>query len=166
MQQISFASLLRMTNAAVRACLSIVALMTLAQVAIAQRLATPDECFGFTFGAWEPPLKSVASTYNPGYDPTSSAPVGAPRDWATRVPSGRPLDATTADSVLLLFPAWWPVGVSIQWSAQRGDTLIGRAVALVADGRVKNPVTAVRALRVACRKPESSRRDTSTARGS
>ena len=124
----------------------------------------PDECFGFRFGAWDPPLKTVASRYNPGYDPTASAPAGAPRDWAAKVPTGRP--ETAADSVLLLFPAWWPSGVSIAWRDERGDTLIGLATALVADGRIKNPVAAVRGLRVPCAKPESARRDTSSTNGS
>lgn len=126
--------------------------------------ATPDECYRFAFGAWDPPLKSVASTYNPGYDPTKSAPAGAPRDWAARLPNGKPAE-TGADSVLLLFPAWWPAGVSIDWREQRGDTLVGHAVALVADGRVKNPVSSVRAVRVACRRPDSLPRDTAS-RGS
>ena|SRR2546423_8059479 len=122
----------------------------------APRMPTPDECFGFTFGAWDPPLKSVASTYNPGYDPKASAPAGSPRDWAARVPDGKAA-ATPADSVLLLFPAWWPAGVSIEWTEQRGDTLLGRARALVADGRVKNPVSLVRGARVPCRRPDSER---------
>ncbi|MFL5612920.1 MAG: hypothetical protein ACJ796_04590 [Gemmatimonadaceae bacterium] len=118
------------------------------------RIPTPDECYGFKFGGWSPPLKSVASTYNPGYDPTTSAPAGSPRDWAARVATGR-ASAVAPDSVLLLFPAWWPAGVSIEWLEQRGDTLLGRAVALVADGRVKNPVSTVRGVRVACRRSES-----------
>jgi len=122
--------------------------------------AAPDECYRFAFGVWDPSLKSVASTYNPGYDPTSSAPTGSPRDWAARLPSGKATQ-TPADSVLLLFPNWWPAGVSIEWREQRGDTLLGRAVALVADGRVKNPVSSVRATRVACRRPDSAARDTS-----
>jgi hypothetical protein len=128
------------------------------------RMPVPDECFGFKFGSWDPPLKSVASTYNPGYDPVSSAPAGSPRDWAVRIPNGKP--ETAADSVLLLFPGWWPAGVAIEWTEQRGDTLLGRARALVADGRVKNPVTAVRGMHVACRRPEEPRRDTSSVRGS
>jgi len=134
-------------------------------VARAQRPAAPDECFGFKFGAWEPSLKSVASTANPGYDPTTSAPAGAPREWAAHVPTGRATNAPQ-DSVLMLFPAWWPVGVSIEWTEHRGDTLIGTARALVADGRLKNPVTSVRAMRVPCARPETPRRDTSATRGS
>jgi hypothetical protein len=129
------------------------------------RPPVPDECFRFAFGAWDPPLKTVASTYNPGYDPTTSAPAGSPRDWAARLPNGKATD-TQPDSVLLLFPAWWPAGVSIEWRGQRGDTLVGRAVALVADGRVKNPVTAVKGMHVACRRPESPHGDTASVRGS
>ena len=118
--------------------------------AAAQVPAPPDECFGFSFGKWEPALKSASSTYSPGYDPTSSAPSGAPRSWAMRSPTSDSAGAP-ADSVLLLFPPWWPAGVAIHWTAQRGDTLFGAATAMVADGRVKNPVAAVRALRVPCR---------------
>lgn len=129
--------------------------------------AAPDECFGFKFGAWQPSLSSTSSAYAPGYDPTSSAPAGAPRAWAVRWPSGAPGE-TSADSLLLLFPPWWPAGVSIQWTQQRGDTLIGLARALVADGRLKNPESTVRATRIPCRKPEdrTSPRDTIPARGS
>jgi hypothetical protein len=143
----------------------VVAFLLVLTPAILYAQATPDECFGFRFGAWDPPLKSVASRYNPGYDPTASAPAGSPRDWASRVPNGRPSDAA-ADSVLLLFPAWWPSGVAITWLEQRGDTLLGRATALLADGRIKNPVSAVRGIRVTCGRPETTGRDTSVARGS
>jgi hypothetical protein len=124
----------------------------------------PDECFGFRFGSWDPPLKSVASRYNPGYDPTTSAPAGAPRDWAAHVPSGAP--ETMADSVLMLFPAWWPAGVTIAWTERRGDTLVGRATALVADGRLKNPVTTVRGGRFPCAHPATAPRDTAGPHGS
>ena len=125
---------------------------------------TPQECFGFTFGRWEPSLKSASSIYSPGYDPTSSAPTGAPPSWAARTPTNDSSGAR-ADSVLLLFPSWWPAGVAIQWTAQRGDTLIGLARALVADGRLKNPESPVRALRVPCRPPSRAAADTSS-RGS
>jgi hypothetical protein len=139
--------------------LTVLALLCLPAAIAAQ---TPDECFGFRFGPWDPPLKTVASRYNPGYDPTASAPAGAPRDWAARVPNGRP--ETPTDSVLLLFPAWWPAGVAISWTEQRADTLVGRATALVADGRIKNPVTEVRGVRVPCSRPDTSRREPSAAR--
>jgi hypothetical protein len=141
-----------------------IALLTYgASFASAQTPAPPDECFRFNFGKWDPPLKSASSTYSPGYDPTTSAPPGSPRSWAARTPAGNASGAP-ADSVLLLFPAWWPAGVSIRWTAQHGDTLIGVATAMVADGRVKNPETSVRALHVSCRSaPGTGRppRDTS-----
>jgi hypothetical protein len=136
------------------------ALTVVTSVAQAQSTRAPDECFGFKFGAWEPPLKSVASAGNPGYDPTASAAAGSARDWAAHVPNGRNT-GSSADSVLMLFPAWWPVGVAIEWTGQRGDTLVGTAHALVADGRLKNPVTIVRGMRVPCAHPEPARRDTS-----
>lgn len=150
-----------------RSLLLLIVLAAWSRLAGAQEASgvpAPDECFGFTFSSWDPPLKSVASRYNPGYDPTSSAAPGSPRDWAARVPNGKPTD-TAADSVLMLFPAWWPAGVAIEWREQHGDTLIGVARALVADGRIKNPVSTVRGTRVPCRKPEARQRDT-TARGS
>ena len=128
---------------------------------------TPDECFGFTFGKWEPSLRSASSTYSPGYDPTASAPAGSARSWAARTPANDSSGAP-ADSVLLLFPPWWPAGVAIKWTTQHGDTLLGLARALVADGRVKNPEASVRALHIPCRSSEPASRplpDTSS-RGS
>ena len=137
--------------------LVIVLLACGASSVLAQVPAPPDECFGFTFGKWDPPLEAASSTYSPGYDPTSSAPAGSPRSWAIRSPT-RDSSGAAADSVLLLFPPWWPAGVAIQWTTQHGDTLAGIARAMVADGRVKNPETAVRALRVPCRgSPRPSR---------
>ena len=106
----------------------------------------PDECFGFSFGAWDPPLKTVANHWNPGDDPTAASSQGAPRAWAARAPSGR----EPGDSTLILFPAWWPSGVSVEWTSTRGDTLVGVAHALVADGRLRVPSTRVRGLRIPC----------------
>ena len=126
---------------------------------------TPTECCGLRFGTWQPTLSSVASTYNPGYDPKASAPAGSPRDWATRIPNGPPSESA-GDSVLMLFPAWWPVGVAIEWKEQRGDTLVGVARALVADGRLKNPETSVRAVHVACSRPDAPKRDTASTHSS
>ena len=114
----------------------------------------PDECFGFSFGAWDPPLKSVASTYNPGGDPTSETAPGAPRGWAARTPNGR----ASGDSTLILFPAWWPSGVTIEWTSTRGDTLLGIAHALVADGRLRVPTSSVRGRRVPCTQAAQSGR--------
>jgi hypothetical protein len=106
-----------------------------------------EECFGFSFGAWDPPLKSIAPS-------ASSAPTSIPsstsRDWAARLPSGRAATGSASDSVLVLFPAWWPNGVGIEWTETGGDTLTGLAHAFVSDGRIKSPVSRVRAIRVPC----------------
>lgn len=151
----------------------VVALALVEAPAVAHAQASPsrapDECFGFSFGRWDPPLSSASSTYSPGYDPTSSAPAGAPRAWALRSPTGSRNQTQPADSVLLLFPVWWPAGVAIQWTEQRGDTLVGIARALIADGRVKNPETGVKAKHVLCRSSDSHRlppKDTAVTRGS
>jgi hypothetical protein len=127
----------------------IIALVVLAAPLAAQSSSSePDECFGFSFGAWDPPLKSVANHWNPGEDPTAASSQGAPRAWAARAPNGR----EPGDSTLILFPSWWPSGVSVEWTSNRGDTLVGIAHALVADGRLRVPSTSVRGLRVPCRR--------------
>lgn len=127
----------------------IVALCVLAAPVAAQSAREPDECFGFSFGAWDPPLKTVANHWNPGNDPTAASSQGAPRAWAAREPSGR----ESRDSTLILFPTWWPSGVSVEWTSTRGDTLIGVAHALVADGRLQVPSTSVKGLRIRCHRP-------------
>ena len=108
---------------------------------------TSEECFGFTFGSWDPPLRSVPS----GAD--AATPVSTPgaRDWAARLPNGRPAEGVGSDSLLVLFPAWWPNGIGIEWSSSGGDTLTGVAHAFVSDGRLKSPASRVRAVRVPCR---------------
>jgi hypothetical protein len=60
--------------------------------------------------------------------------------------------------VLVLFPSWWPAGVTIEWRETRGDTLFGIARALVADGRIPNPVSTVQATRLPCDRPRPTAR--------
>jgi hypothetical protein len=53
----------------------------------------------------------------------------------------------------MLFPAWWPVGVEVALGTRSpalGDTVSGRATALVADGRREAPTSRVRAWQVPC----------------
>ena len=103
-------------------------------------------CFGFKFGAWTPPLDWRAAGH-PSRDsapPVAMAPAG--REWAATVSSG-----TAADSVLLLFPEWWPAGVKIEIpNTETGDTVTARAIALVARAGLPTPVSRVRAWRVRC----------------
>lgn len=105
----------------------------------------PDECFGFTFGEWEPPLDWAAARHR--------VPLARPPG----TPSGPRGDASHAglatDSSLMLYPAWWPAGVLVHFTARNaaGDTLRGIATALVADGRVRAPVSPVTGWKVRCR---------------
>ena len=103
-------------------------------------------CFGFAFGAWSPPLDWRAAGHGERPDSTRLQHAPAGRDWAAEASSPR-------DTVLMLYPAWWPVGVMVAIPARRivaGDTVTGRASALVADGRLRPPTAVVRAWRVPC----------------
>ena len=58
-----------------------------------------------------------------------------------------------SDTVLVLYPAFWPAGVAVSLGARElaaGDTVLGRATALVADAHKASPVAKVRAWRVPC----------------
>lgn len=106
----------------------------------------PGACFGFSFGRWTPALDWHAAGHGERVDTTGFIHAPEGRDWAA--------DLTAAgDTVLMLFPVWWPAGVAVEVPTRRlasGDTVIGRAVALVSDGRIKPPTAPVRAWRVRC----------------
>ena len=109
--------------------------------------ASDNVCLGFMFAPWTPALDWRAA----GHGPIDSARVPeAPtgRRWA--MPAG----SSGTDSTLLLVPPWWPAGVVVTVPARglaMGDTVAGRAMALVADGRLTAPTAKVRAWRVPCR---------------
>jgi hypothetical protein len=105
-----------------------------------------DECFGFSFGQWNPPLdwKAAGQTVAPVLPPEAR---GTARGDATR-------DGLQSDSTLMLYPAWWPAGVLVRFTkhSAAGDTLSGTATALVADVARPAPTAQVRMLRVPCRR--------------
>jgi hypothetical protein len=106
-------------------------------------------CLGFAFGEWTPKLdwKAAGHAVAPPRDSADRAPGG--RDWASSP------DAGATDSTLMLFPRWWPVGVVVTLPTRApaaGDTVTGRAVALVPRFDTEAPTTRVRAWRVACRR--------------
>ncbi len=106
-------------------------------------------CLAFSFGTWSPKLdwRGAGHGEMPGANVLQHAPSG--RDWATDAGAGQP------DSLLILYPAWWPAGVRVDLPTRTpavGDTVVGRAVAFVANGAVKSPEAKVRAWRVACRR--------------
>ena len=102
-----------------------------------------DVCLGFAFGRWAPPLDWTLAGHG-RVDSTALQRSPTGRDWATA--------GTVTDTTLLLLPAWWPAGVwvTIPNTPAPGDTILGRATALVADGRRTAPQAGVRAWRVAC----------------
>ena len=107
-------------------------------------------CLGFAFGAWKPKLdwRAVGHTVAPGSAAQEQAPGG--RDWAAGP------GATGSDTTLMLFPRWWPAGVVVALPTRTptpGDTITGRATALVPRGDMAAPESRVRAWRVACRAP-------------
>ena len=107
---------------------------------------TPAPCFGFGFGGWTPRLDWRAAGHGEQPNPATLAHAPSGRDWAADGLGGR-------DSVLMLYPAWWPAGVSVELPTMRpafGDTIVGRATALVSDGRKTAPTSRVRAWPVHC----------------
>lgn len=132
---------------------------TLAPVAGAQgtdRIAPPGSreesvCLGFAFGRFTPKLDWAAAGHRPIRDNSMVQQAPAGRGWASD--QGMP-----NDSLLYLFPAWWPVGVLVELPRRNpalGDTVAGRATALVARGNVTAPVALVRAWRIPCDRPRS-----------
>lgn len=104
------------------------------------------DCYRFVFGEWTPPLDAKAAGHAP-FPPAESLPK-APggRGWALS-------DSTAYDMQLMLYPSFWPAGVSVRFPhAPRasGDTVRGMAMALVADGRVRSPEAEAMAWLVPC----------------
>ncbi len=104
------------------------------------------ECFRFMFGEWRPPLDAKVAGHAP-FPPAGSLPhAPGGRDWAFS-------DSTTRDIQLMLYPGFWPAGVVVRFHhvpRTREDTVRGRAMALVADGRVESPEADAMAWLVPC----------------
>ena len=106
-------------------------------------------CLGFAFGTWTPALnwKGAGHGEMPDAKVLPHAPAG--RDWATDAGAGM------SDTLMILYPAWWPAGVRVDLPTRTpavGDTVVGRAIAFVANGAVKSPEARVRAWRVPCKR--------------
>ena len=111
------------------------------------RDTSPPVCLGFSFGAWSPTLDWRAAGHGAPLDTSRHAVAPSNRDWAADGVEG------IEDSIVLLFPRWWPVGVAVTLPTRRpapGDTIVGRAQALVADVKRKAPTSRVRAWAVPC----------------
>jgi hypothetical protein len=122
--------------------------LSLTQAAQAQvRDTLPPVCLGFSFGPWTPPLNWRGAGHLATPDTSALARTPENRDWAVNGMVG------LEDSLLVLYPRWWPAGIAVTLPTRRptpGDTIAGRAQALVADGRKANPTARVRAWAVPC----------------
>lgn len=135
----------------VRIALAAAATLAIPGIARGQAAGAATEaspvCYRFAFGAWTPALDRAAAGHDPG---ARAAGTGAPngRDWA--------VDDFGGSATLMLFPVWWPAGVSVTLRGPApavGDTASGTATALVADGRRQPPVAPIRVMGVSCRDP-------------
>ena len=111
-------------------------------------------CWRFAFGAWTPPL-----------DWSSAGHDGRPSDLANRVQRVRDSvfvrdtaasrsnamiwERTKQGWAVVLFPAWWPVGVKVDFDSvlAGGREMTGQALALVADARQEPSRARARAVR-------------------
>ena len=134
--------------------LALGAVGTQARAQATRPLDRPEEsiCLGFAFGAFTPKLVWEKAGHRPIRIGSGAERAPDGRDWA----SDR---AVPNDTTLYLFPSWWPVGVLVEVPSRRplpGDTLTGRATALVASGKITPPVAPVRIWRVPCARPAPS----------
>jgi len=121
-------------------------LATVASHARAQAADEPSVCLGFAFGSWTPALDWRGAGHQTALDPSVHQRADDGRDWATT-------QAVQDEHTIILLPSWWPAGVSVTLPTRTpapGDTVTGRALAYVGDGRRKAPTSEVRAWRVSC----------------
>ena len=113
-------------------------------------------CLGFAFGRFTPALDWAKAGHRPIRDRSTIQHAPDGRDWASN-------DGLPNDSLLYLFPSWWPVGVLVELPGRphaARDTVVGRATALVARGDVTPPVAVVKAWRVPCGRAAPTMRPT------
>jgi len=130
-----------------------IALCAVAATRVSAQSSSPTDssdtayCLGFAFGAWTPALDLKEAGHNPVVDTTHHLRAPGGRDWALSGPK------VVGDSEIFLLPIWWPPGVVITLEhAPRSpnDTVHGKAVALVADGRKTPPSSSIRAWEKRC----------------
>lgn len=117
----------------------------------------PSACWRFSFGEWTPAL-DWARAGHAGDSAGAATRVQRLRDSVyDKDPIGARSNAMTieytkAGMLVVLYPPWWPAGVSLTFDSTLtgGKEMTGTAVALVADGTRQRPKARTRALQVAC----------------
>jgi hypothetical protein len=138
----------------------VIALVVLSSVVSGQESASagqPSPCLRFAFGVWNPLLNWEEAGHAGKADANGQA-VRRLRDSiflqqpGSTAADGMIWDEKSGGRRVVVFPAWWPAGIVVQFDSMTvsGDTLRGIAEAMVADGAAARPTAKVRALRVAC----------------
>jgi hypothetical protein len=121
-------------------------------------------CWKFAFGEWTPSL-DWAGAGHAGAPESTAATVRRIRDSVyVRDERATKADAMTWERtshgmLLLLYPAWWPVGVEVTFDSTLagGREMQGTAVALVANASRTAARARARAWQVACGAQETRR---------
>ena len=129
--------------------------------ATADTAAPVTGCYRLAFGTWTPTLdwRAAGHGWGPGsVRPKTDYPGGggdaSSRERAPAAGGPASWEASRSDSVLVLYPPWWPVGIVVHLAAPLlapSDTVSGVATAFVADAGVASPTATVRAWRGRCR---------------
>jgi hypothetical protein len=110
-----------------------------------------NTCLRFAFGVWKPVLDWKAAGHPGSVDSVRVARAEGGQAWAAGIPSTT--RTTPGDTLLMLYPAFWPVGVIVSFNPRAftaRDTVAATAVALVGDALKANPVSAVKLWKVPC----------------
>jgi hypothetical protein len=94
-------------------------------------------CLGFSFGAWTPALDLKAAGHDAAVDTVHHLRAPGGRDWALSGPK------IVGDSEIFLLPIEHAPRTMV-------DTVHGKALALVADGRKTPPASSIRAWEKRC----------------
>ena len=113
----------------------------------APRTSDDLSCLRFQFGTWTPALNWKGAGHITTLDTSK----------VDRAPDGRAWAAASAkaagDSTLILYPTFWPAGVTLSFDARKlaaGDTALAKATAMVADAKVAPSIAKAKVWRVNC----------------
>jgi hypothetical protein len=116
--------------------------------------APSSRCWRFAFGAWTPPLDWERAGHR-GNATEMSDRVKRIRDSVfardTNAVRNNAMiwEQTRRGWTVVLFPEWWPVGVSVEFDSvfAGGNEMTGQATAFVADAHQENSRARARAVR-------------------